>query len=477
MTTNKDKNNKAGKRGNRVVYDRQGAAYELTGKLSEGGQGVVCQTQFKNVLVKVGKHPVNDPRTRSWFDHMRWVSRLPLDELRIARPQTLIVKPRLGYVMELMDGLVPLTRLLEESIAAMHDGRGLRGFIDSGGLAKRLRLLEGLCNTLAKLHGRGLAYGDLSPGNIFVSRSKEHAEVWLIDCDNISLLSREGGQKIYTPEYGAPEIMRSECGINSLSDSWSVGVIAFELLALLHPLKGDLVNDGASDDEMSALMGGVPWVDDLDDDSNRSSTGLPRDLVLTKELQGLFQRCFGPGRLDPGARPTLAEWRAGFEAAAAMLMTCGDGDGCGSSFYYNRARLCPFCDRIQDESDHLLMKHYLYAPLSDAEKAEFGEQSPWIATDQWMVCGRETVELRDSPVGSVLYAESSLVCSLTLDDMGLHIKPASGRRVALQNQRTRDIHVLERKAKKLNPAIRRGDHYMLHLSDTDGMHNAWRFKW
>lgn len=476
MTTNKDKNNKAARHGNRVVHDRQGTAYELTGKLAEGGQGVVCQTQFKNVLVKIGRHPANDPRTKAWFDHMQWVSRLPLEELRIARPQTLIVRPRLGYVMELMDGLVPLTSLLEESIAAMRDGRGLQGFIDSGGLAKRLRLLQGLCSTLAKLHGRGLAYGDLSPGNIFVSRSREHAEVWLIDCDNISLLSREGGQKIHTPGYGAPEIMRGESGINSLTDSWSVGVIAFELLALLHPLKGDFVNDGESDGETAALMGGVPWVDDLDDDSNRSSTGLSRDLVLTKELQGLFQRCFGAGRIDAGARPTLAAWRAGFEAAVAILMTCGDGDGCGSSFYYNRARKCPFCDRIQDESAHLLMSHYVYAPLSELEKAEFGDQSPWIATNQRMVCGSETVELRGSPVGSVVYAESVPVCSLTLDGAGLHIEPAPGKRVALQSQRTRETHVLDRK-KRLNAAIRRGDYYMLHLSDSEGMHDAWRFKW
>jgi DNA-binding helix-hairpin-helix protein with protein kinase domain len=476
MTTNKDKNSKAARHGNRVVHDRQGTAYELTGKLAEGGQGFVWQTQVKNVLVKIGRHPVEDPRTKAWFDHVQWVSRLPLDALKIARPQTLIVHTEWGYVMELMDGLVPLTGLLEESFAAMRDGRGLQGYIDSGGLAKRLRLLEGLCSTLAKLHGRGLAYGDLSPANIFVSRSKEHAEVWLIDCDNISLLSREGGQKIYSDGYGAPEILRGESGINSLTDSWSVGVIAFELLVLLHPLKGDFVNDGEPDIETSALMGGAPWVDDLDDDLNRSSTGLPRELVLTKELQGLFQRCFGAGRIDAGARPTLAEWRAGFEAAAAMLMTCGDGDGCGSSFYYNRARECPFCDRIQDENTHLLMSHYVYAPLSDLEKAEFGDQSPWISTKQRMICGKETVELRDSPVGSVLYAESAPVCSLTLNEVGLHIEPAPGRQVALQSQRTKDVHILDRK-KRLNAAIRRGDYYMLHLSDSDGMHDAWRFKW
>ena len=472
----KEKMTGSGTSKKRVVQDRQGAIYELTGKLSEGGQGVVCRTQFPGVLVKVARFPTGDPRTKSWFEHMEWVSRLPLESLKIARPQTLIVKPRFGYVMELMDGLVPLADLLEESIAAMHDGRGLQGFIDSGGLVKRLRLLERLSATLAALHGRGLAYGDLSPGNIFVSRSRDHAEVWLIDCDNISLLSREGGQKIYTPDYGAPEIMRGESGINSLTDSWSVGVIAFQLLTLLHPLKGDLVVHGEPEEEERALLGEVAWVDDADDDVNRSFTGLPRALVLTKELRELFQQCFGPGRSDPDARPTLAEWRAAFEAAAAMLMTCQGDDACGSGFYFSRSSQCPFCDRIQNEGNHLLMSHYLYSTPSEEERAEFGLSDPWIKTGHQMVLGRDVLELRDSPVGSVLYAESTPVCSLRLDDAGLHIEPVPGQRVALQSQKTADVRIVDRK-KKLNAAIRRGDYYMLHLSDPDKVHYAWRFKW
>lgn len=476
MTTKEKKKAGVDTNKKRAVQDRQGAIYELTGKLSEGGQGIVCRTQFPGVLVKVARFPADDPRTKSWFEHMQWVSRLPLESLKIARPQTLIVKPRFGYVMELMDGLTPLSAVLEETMAAMHDGRGLQGFIDSGGLVKRLRLLESLCTTLAALHGRGLAYGDLSPGNIFVSRSRDHAEVWLIDCDNISLLSREGGQKIYTPDYGAPEIMRGESGINSLTDSWSVGVIAFQLLTLLHPLKGDLVVNGEPEEEERALFGKVAWVDDADDDVNRSSTGLPRDLVLTTKLRDLFQQCFGAGRTDPSARPTLAEWRAAFEAAAAMLMTCRGDDACGSGFYFNGSRHCPFCDRIQDEGTHLLMTHYLYCMPSDEEKAEFGLKDPWIKTEHRIVLGSETVELRDSPVGSVLYAESAPICSLRLDETGLHIEPVQGGRVALQSQKTTEVRIVDRR-KKLNAAIRRGDYYMLHLSDTDEVHYAWRFKW
>lgn len=472
----KEKKAGSGATKTRVVQDRQGAIYELTGKLSEGGQGVVCRTQFPGVLVKVARFSAEDQRTRSWFEHMSWVSRLPLESLKIARPQTLIVKPRFGYVMELMDGLIPLASLLEETMAAMQDGRGLQGFIDSGGLIKRLRLLESLSATLAALHGRGLAYGDLSPGNIFVSRSKDHAEVWLIDCDNISLLSRDGGHKIYTPDYGAPEIMRGECGINSLTDSWSVGVIAFQLLTLLHPLKGDLVVDGEPAAEERALLGEVAWIDDPNDVANRSSTGLPRDLVLTNELRGLFQQCFGEGRIDPGARPTLSEWRAAFEAAAARLMTCMGDDACGSGFYVNKSGQCPFCDRIQDEGAHLLLTHYLYSMPSEEERLELGLDNPWIKTEHLVVLGSGSVELRDSPVGSVLYAESAPICSLRRDEAGLHIEPAHGRRVALQSQRTTEVRIVDRK-KKLNSAIRRGDYYMLHLSETDDVHYAWRFKW
>lgn len=460
----------------RVVMDRHGATYELKGILSEGGQGVVCRTQFTGVLVKVARFSAGDPRTKSWFEHMEWVSRLPLESLKIARPQTLIVKPRFGYVMELMDGLVPLTDVLEESMTAMHDGRGLQGFINSGGLVKRLRLLESLSATLAALHGRGLAYGDLSPGNIFVSRSREHAEVWLIDCDNISLLSREGGQKIYTRDYGAPEIMRGESGINSLTDSWSVGVIAFQLLTLLHPFKGDLVVEGEPEEEDRALLGEIAWVDDVDACINRSSNGLPRNLVLTKELRELFQQCFGQGRTDPGARPTLAEWRAAFAAAAAMLMICNGDDACGSGFYFNKSSQCPFCDRIQDSGTHLPMTHYLYSPPSEEEKTAFGLKDPWIRTGHRMVLGSEAVELRDSPVGSALHTESAPICSLRLDEVGLHIEPVSGRRIALQSQRTAEVRIVDSK-KKLNAAIRRGDYYVLHLSNLDGVHYAWRFKW
>ena len=468
----KNKSDKGSER-KRLVCDLRGTIYELKNKLSEGGQGVVCHTQFPNVLVKVSKFPKEDPRSKAWFDHLQWVSRQPLDGLKIARPQALIDKPRHGYVMELMDGLEPLQHLLGLSLEASKSGNGPHFFIESGGLSRRLRLLTALARTLAELHGRGLAYGDLAPGNVFVSRSREHAEVWLIDSDNISVLSREGGQKIYTPEYGAPEIIRGISGIDSLTDSWSFGVIAFQLLTLQHPLIGDIVSDGDPDDEERALKGELPWIDDPDDDSNRASSGIHRDWVLTKELQRLCHQCFGPGRNTPEARPTMSEWRAAFEAAATRVMNCSH---CGSGFYFNRDSECNFCDHVQEDAEHVLMLHYLYTPVSEEEQQ--AGLTEWIKTGHVQVLGREPLELRASPVGTTSHAESELVCTLTMKkDDGLYIEPVAGVAVALQSQKSQESKILTKRM-RLKETSRRGDTYMLHLSDSaDTPHYAWRFKW
>jgi serine/threonine protein kinase len=170
--------------------------------------------------------------------------------------------------MELMDGLTPMTELMQVATDALMTGDGLSGYLKTGGLLRRLKILARLARVLAELHGRGLAYGDLSPANVFVSQSLEHAEVWLIDADNVASQSRDGQQVVFTPDYGAPEILREESGINTLTDSWSFAVMAYRLLTLVHPLKGDVVLDGEPKLEESALRGEFPWVDHPVDRSN-----------------------------------------------------------------------------------------------------------------------------------------------------------------------------------------------------------------
>lgn len=97
--------------------------------------------------------------------------RLPLRDLKIALPLSLLQSKNVqgAYVMELMDGLESLSTQIEN---IQKNGQQLDMFLyrDTDGFGRRLQILKQLAETLAKLHGRGLAFGDLSP-NLSVLRS------------------------------------------------------------------------------------------------------------------------------------------------------------------------------------------------------------------------------------------------------------------------------------------------------------------
>ena len=345
---------------NPTVTDQHGKSYELTGKIGAGGQGVVWTTNYPNVLVKIARLNPNMAENRiSWAGNIRALMRQPLENLAIAHPLALITQPQPGYVMELMDGLGPMTEQIQQATDALMSGDGLSGYVKTGGLLRRFKMLARLARVLAELHGRGLAYGDLSPANVFVSQSLEYAEVWLIDADNITSQSCDSQQAVFTPDYGAPEILRNESGVSTLTDSWSFAVIAYHVLTLSHPLKGDAVLDEAPEREEAALRGELPWVDHPDDNSNALSSGLPREITLSAPLRQLFERCFNAGLNSPEDRPGMSEWADAFAAATGHCVQC---ESCGSTFFYTSKHICPFCDHGQDKSRTVLLQEYRYLP-------------------------------------------------------------------------------------------------------------------
>ena len=378
--------------------------------------------------------------------------------------------------MELMDGLEPMKLMLESSLTGLRDGNGVSVYLHSGGMSRRIRILARLARSLASLHGRALAYGDLSPANIFVSMAHQYSEVWLIDCDNLSVLSHEGGQKVYTPDYGAPEILRNESGINSLTDSWSFSVIAFQLLSMLHPLKGDMVNDGTPELEDAALHGELPWIDHPGDERNRTINGLPRDQILTKRLREYFEQCFNAGLNDPEARPSLAAWAEAFEAASMLLARCDSDLGCGNAFLFNARRECPFCGHIQARERALILKHYVHATLAELGD-EAKEKDQWLRTsDLQLVDLGEPVDLHSSPVGSSTYSDSPIVCRLDLCKDGLWIEPTSSTPLFLQREKNRKIEKVRLRT-LLKAEWKQNLQLALHIGDLDKLHTAWRFEW
>lgn len=318
-----------------IVIDTNGTKYALDRLLGHGGQGSVFAVRERNLAVKISNVQTHVARQRV-RENIARVRRLPLDGLNVARPLRALVEPQVGYVMELMTGMVPLQTLVE--VPREQVPNFAQWYLETGSLLRRLRILSKAAGLFRDLHERGLAYGDASPHNIFISEDCAAFEVWLIDCDNI--VQGVSPRAVYTPGYAAPELLRGHVGADSLTDAWAFGVMTFETLCVLHPFDGDLVHDGEPELEERAFRGEIPWVDDVDDRSNVASRGLPRKMALTRPLQSLAADCFGASRLDREQRPTVSAWAEKLSRAADQALVC---PGCGSSYYVNIA-VCPWCD-------------------------------------------------------------------------------------------------------------------------------------
>lgn len=307
---------------------------ELTRRLGAGGQGEVWQAAGGRIAVKV-LHSRDQQAAERLAARLRVVRQLDLDNLPLARPLTLLKPPHLGYTMAMLADMVALRQLVAPSGAT----EVLRWYTQTGGLRRRLRLLGRAAAGLSGLHARGLCYGDPSPVNVMVSAHLDREHVYLIDVDNIAVMSEVRGSAYVTPGYAAPEVLTGRLGVSSLSDAFAFGVMAFETLAVLHPFIGDLVYDGEPELEERAFAGELPWVDHPTDPANRATFGHARDLVLTPGLRALAARTFEAGLADPAARPTVGEWRTKLYEAADMTLTCS---GCSGSYLGNQPA-CPWC--------------------------------------------------------------------------------------------------------------------------------------
>jgi eukaryotic-like serine/threonine-protein kinase len=318
-----------------IVVDTNQTRYPLDRLLGRGGQGAVYAVRDRALAVKLAdaRHAAEQRRVR---ENIARIRRLPLDGLNVARPLRALAEPHVGYVMELMTGMMPLQALAH--VPREHAADFVPWYVASGSLHRRLALLAHTADLFRELHARGLAYGDASPSNIFVSEAPDASEVWLIDCDNI--FAGVSPRAVYTPGYAAPELFRGHAGADSLTDAWSLATLVFETLCMLHPFEGDLVHDGPPELEEQAFRGELPWVDDTDDSRNATARGIPRDLVLTRPLRQLSSECFGASRLDRLSRPTVAAWAEKLHQAADQVLVC---PACRSGYYVNQA-VCPWCE-------------------------------------------------------------------------------------------------------------------------------------
>lgn len=356
------------------LIDQYGNIHYSADELARGGQGVVFRTKDADLAIKqpldASGNPDGNIDLRDRFQHIRL---LPLPHrIPISLPLA-ILRDEPGYVMRLLNDMSPFsnfeldgktrgklaTQELPEWLNQMPNedfALQLLHYANTGSTARRLFALSKCAATLARLHCSGIVYGDISSNNVFVG-SESSKEVWLIDADNLCFETIKGVHAVYTPHYGAPEIVQGRDKSRPRTDCWAFAVMAFRSLTLCHPFIGKKVTDGDSDQggwdadpiadgvpadlDEQAYAGYLPFIDDKDDDCNAAQSGLPRELVATSMLRRLFQETFGPGRTQPQRRPSMLFWAIEFARASDLSLNCPE---CKMSYFADDYTKCPYCD-------------------------------------------------------------------------------------------------------------------------------------
>ena len=382
-----------------IVSDEYGNKYTLTEQIGEGGQGAVFRVNHaagRNLAIKIKKNASGDDilqDVKAYTQMSRMVRRvMAMPELdRLAVPIAMLEKPFCGYVMRFMDQLVPISNYMVPQSTQGKDLLEEYFGIETGGLKKRVLMLQSLAELLGNLHQNGIVYGDLSPGNVFISKDKEEFQAWLIDVDNLHY-ENEGNYCIGTPRYMAPEVFDGH--LNTVqSDCYSFALLAFECLALSKPFSGTIINKEPDEDfgvcpEDMMDAGNVSYIYEGDPE-NEPLPGFQKHIndISSIELQNLFMRTFSyTGRHSPSSRPTMAEWLRAFRSAVRSLVQCKNKHW----HFGNTCLLCSQSGITQDTEPCYRLQTYrithIVAP-KDGLPEEDDDSMEFASNDVRTLCG------------------------------------------------------------------------------------------
>lgn len=198
----------------------------------------------------------------------------------------------------------------------------------------------GMAEAFRSLHARGLAYRDISWGNVFFRAPS--GEVLICDNDN-AVFADQNAEINGTMKFMAPELVRGEGRPKVETDLHSLAVLLFMVLVNGHPLEGAreanmMCLDAESERE---LYGSLPvFIYDPVDHSNRPVPGIHDTVMATwpavpTAVQELFMQAFGPGLKDPAQRVTEWTWIRTLSALHDNLFMCS---ACGRLNVYDESQ-------------------------------------------------------------------------------------------------------------------------------------------
>jgi DNA-binding helix-hairpin-helix protein with protein kinase domain len=295
--------------------------------LGSGGQGEVYRARLGNnaLALKWYYPPSATPEQRAALETL--IKKGPPSEmflwpLDLARAPGV---PGYGYLMPLREGRFrsgnELARRLIEPTFRVLITAGLN-----------------LAQAFLQLHARGLAYRDISFGNIFLD--PKTGAVLICDTDNIGIDGQAHSGVLGTPRFMAPEIVLGKVSPSTQTDQFSLAVLLFYMLMMHHPLEGKREAAIRCLDlpAMVKLYGSEPvFVADPNDASNRAVAGVHDNIlafwpIYPMFLKQLFTRAFTRGLRDPASRVRESEWRQALVQLRDCIVYC---PACQAENFFN----------------------------------------------------------------------------------------------------------------------------------------------
>jgi eukaryotic-like serine/threonine-protein kinase len=231
--------------------------YRLEVQLGAGGMGTIWRAQHlvlnAPVAVKViDRTVIPDEETLSRF-------------IREAQSAAALRSPHVVQILDYgIDGKVPFMamELLEGENLAQRIKRQKRLTPQ-----ETARVLSHIGRAISRAHDAGIVHRDLKPENVFLVKNEDEEIAKVLDF-GVAKVERhalsEGtrtrtGSILGTPFYMSPEQAQGNRTVDSRSDLWSMGVIAFECLTGKRPF----YSDGLGDLVLAICVRDIPQPSDI----------------------------------------------------------------------------------------------------------------------------------------------------------------------------------------------------------------------
>ncbi|WP_455234680.1 protein kinase domain-containing protein [Thiogranum longum] len=268
--------------GRRIEEVKQLGQYSLEEKIGEGGMGKVYLARHallrRPTAVKLIGAEKADEETLARFEREVQLTS------QLTHPNTIEIydyghtsEGIFYYVMEYLPG-IDLARLIEQE-----------GAIPA---VRAAHIVRQICGSLSEAHGKGLIHRDIKPLNVILTeRGGQLDFVKVLDFGLVKDVSSATDHTVAdaipgTPPYIAPERLRDPLNIDTRSDLYSLGAIAFNLLT------GRPVFDGKSSMEIAYQV--------VQNPAPRAS----EFASITPELDQLVSDCL---ERNPDDRPQTAQ--------------------------------------------------------------------------------------------------------------------------------------------------------------------------